>query len=144
MYWRGTYFREKLGMVFYQYYISTTTGFIPDESEIIIKDPRNLRIRIEDEKWCLQFFFDHLIISESFNVFGEEGWNESEQFRIFKSRIAPNANENKLIDFLKFLEEKYKKAGIIKKSKILLNDGKINKIKNWMKNLGENHKGVQL
>jgi len=68
--------REKLDMVYYHYYIPKGLGFNSAKSDTIIKDPKNLRIRIENEKWYVEFHYYELIISESLNVFGENVWNE--------------------------------------------------------------------
>ena len=126
---------EKLGMVYYQYFEPSEKTNYQNENltqNIIVQDPKKLKIRIFNEKWDILMAFLGLFITDySKNPIGEN------QFRFMDGKIDPKSNEKTLIGFLKFLEEKYQSAGIIRKSEKLLNDEIINKIQNEMNNIRE-------
>ena len=78
-------------------------------------------IRLEDEEWVLFVGFFHFILGNK--------RNRSKKIKI-QTRESLNESEREiLIDFLKHLEERFKKANIIKHSKELVDEALIKKIK---------------
>jgi hypothetical protein len=71
----------------------------------------SITIRMEDENWFLIIGLFPFMI-----------WENKDSNLKFDYRDVKNSNPDVLINFLKTLESKYKKAKIIKKSKSLVND----------------------
>lgn len=81
-------------------------------------------IRLEDEKWLVIVgFFPFIIYDNRIKNSGKK----------LDFKNIKDSDKDTFIDFLKHLEEKYKKAKIIKKSKKLVDDTLITKIKGYSK-----------
>ncbi|MBD3273268.1 hypothetical protein GF385_02875 [Candidatus Dependentiae bacterium] len=79
----------------------------------------NARIRLEDDEWIL--FIGFFVFKIDYKL------DRSKKMDLYES-----INESErviLLDFLRHLEEKFKKAKIIRKSKVLVDDTLIKKIK---------------